>query len=120
MWTDWPKKWTDAGLVGVTLKGIGLRIQLGHKPSDFCPAPILDNDFIVLDAYGLHEVAVNYCGCNAAPSRGRQLREARLYPNGEAAPHSVVSYNLAELLDAGAAPISMRARRARTTPHHRD
>ncbi|KAJ7453601.1 hypothetical protein B0H11DRAFT_1632399, partial [Mycena galericulata] len=91
--------WTSAGLVGVTLKGAGLRIQLGHKLYDFCPAPVPDNDFVILDASGLHEVSLDYCGCAGAPSRGHQLQNARFYPSHSTNPHTAVAYSAAELMD---------------------
>ncbi|KAJ7488630.1 hypothetical protein B0H11DRAFT_1664114, partial [Mycena galericulata] len=84
--------WTSSGLVGVTLKAAGLRIQLGHKLYDFCPAPVADNDFVIMDASGPHEVSLNYCGCAEAPSRGRQLRNARFYPSQEKIPRTAVAY----------------------------
>ncbi|KAJ7497826.1 hypothetical protein B0H11DRAFT_2226466 [Mycena galericulata] len=104
--------WTSSGLVGVTLKGAGLRIRLGHKLYDFCPSPIRDNDFVILDASGLHEVSLDYCGCDTAPTRGRQLLNARFYPSNDGAPRTAVAFSVAELMDPGAVPISMRPRRA--------
>ncbi|KAJ7506967.1 hypothetical protein B0H11DRAFT_1705876, partial [Mycena galericulata] len=68
--------WTNTGLVGVTLKTAGLRIRLGHRLGDLCPERIVDNDFVIIDKDGLHEVAIDYCGCEPRRSRGRQLRDA--------------------------------------------
>ncbi|KAJ6532329.1 hypothetical protein DFH09DRAFT_1326117 [Mycena vulgaris] len=87
-------------LKGVTLKGLGLRIQLGHGTAAVCPDPIPDDDFTILDMHGGHEVSLNYCGCHLAPQRGQQLMEARLYPlpwQGQSwiHPHSAVTFEVA-------------------------
>ncbi|KAJ7434609.1 hypothetical protein B0H11DRAFT_2238426 [Mycena galericulata] len=103
--------WTSSGLVGVTLKGAGLRIPLGHNLDDPCPTPVRDSDFSIMDLSGVHEVCLEYCGCPTAPSRGRQLQNARFYPSQNNTPHSAVHFSVAELMDIGAAPVSMRSGR---------
>ncbi|KAJ7438373.1 hypothetical protein B0H11DRAFT_2254659 [Mycena galericulata] len=105
--------WTNTGLVGVTLKTAGLRIQLGHRLNDFCPQRIPDNDFVIMDTDGLHEVAIDYCGCDTHRSRGRQLRDARFYPSGDTLPRTAVVFTMAQLFDKGVVPITMRVRRPR-------
>ncbi|KAJ6535891.1 hypothetical protein B0H10DRAFT_1657134, partial [Mycena sp. CBHHK59/15] len=72
--------WSGTRLVGISLKILGLRMQLGHRVGDFCPVPIPDNSFIILNAHGIHEVSVDYCGCNDAPTKASQLRAARMLP----------------------------------------
>ncbi|KAJ7440332.1 hypothetical protein B0H11DRAFT_2253097 [Mycena galericulata] len=99
---------TISGLAGVTLKGAGLRIQLGHRLYDFCPNRIPDNNFVILDTDGLHEVSLDYCGCtNPVRSRGRQLRDAKFFPAGDENPRTAVAFKLAQVAD-GAMPTSMR------------
>ncbi|KAJ6500301.1 hypothetical protein DFH09DRAFT_1336195 [Mycena vulgaris] len=85
---------------GTSLKMMGLRIQLGHGTAGFCPQPILDGDFSILDMYGSHDVSINYCGCDKAPTLGDQLKDARLYPlpwNRQSwlNPHSAVTFEVA-------------------------
>ncbi|KAJ7510735.1 hypothetical protein B0H11DRAFT_2215479 [Mycena galericulata] len=103
--------WTNTGLVGVTLKTAGLRIRLGHRLGDLCPERIVDNDFVITDTDGLHEVAIDYCGCEPRRSRGRQLRDARFFPSGDTSPRTAVAFTMAQLLYTGTAPITMRVRR---------
>ncbi|KAJ7500924.1 hypothetical protein B0H11DRAFT_2225313 [Mycena galericulata] len=99
---------TLSGLAGVTLKNAGLRIQLGHRLYDPCPTPIADNNFVILDADGLHEVALDYCGCtNPVRSRGKQLRDAHFFPEGDTNPHTAVAFKLAY---GTAVPASMAMR----------
>ncbi|KAJ7785627.1 hypothetical protein B0H16DRAFT_1294468, partial [Mycena metata] len=47
-----------------SLKSLGLRVQLGHRPGEKCASPLqLHPDFVVLHSNGIHEVAVNGCDC---------------------------------------------------------
>ncbi|KAJ7471579.1 hypothetical protein B0H11DRAFT_2237131 [Mycena galericulata] len=102
---------TLPGLAGVTLKTAGLRIQLGHPLYAVCPTPIPDNNFVILDADGLHEVALDYCGCtNPVLSRGKQLRDARFFPDNDLTPRTAVAFKLAY---GSAVPTSMRVHRRR-------
>jgi len=51
------KKWNGQFFETVTLKSLGLRIQLGHPTGQCCPTPqrAFNDDFVVLDVYGIHE-----------------------------------------------------------------
>ncbi|KAJ7503647.1 hypothetical protein B0H11DRAFT_2222275 [Mycena galericulata] len=107
------KMWTNTGMVGVTLKTAGLRTQLGHRLNDFCPERIPDNDFVILDTDGLHEVAIDYCSCEPRRSHGIQLRDARFFPSGDSSPRTAVAFKMAQLADKGTVPITMRKTRVR-------
>jgi hypothetical protein len=109
---------TATGLEAANLRLLGLRIQLGHKPSDFCPNPIGDNHFLILDAHGLHEVNLDYCGCPATPTRRDQLLAARLYPCGDG-PRTAVAFEMANLHEAWSPPASMRVRNPKGGPPHK-
>ncbi|KAJ7441787.1 hypothetical protein B0H11DRAFT_2251850 [Mycena galericulata] len=42
----------------------GLRVQVGHRVRKTCSVPIASNkNFVVLHDNGIHEVAVDFCGC---------------------------------------------------------
>jgi hypothetical protein len=108
--------WTGTNLAGMSLKTLGLRMQLGHSPGNLCPTPIPENRFMILDAHGIHEVSLDYCGCPDAPTRGNQLQAARLYPGSGTT--NAVAYELAYLQDAWSTPISMRpAKHQKRTPN---
>jgi hypothetical protein len=104
--------WTGTKLVGMSLKLLGLQMQLGHAIGDFCPTPIADNTFII-NVHGIHEVSLDYCGCADAPTQGQQLLAARLHPGKGTT--NTVAFQLAHLQDAWSAPISMRPRSAKKT-----
>ncbi|KAJ7467367.1 hypothetical protein B0H11DRAFT_2239348 [Mycena galericulata] len=105
---------TTTGFEGVTLKTAGLRIQLGHPLYDFCTNRIPDNDFVILDADGLHEVALDYCGCSdPIRSRGAQLRDAQFFPSGDTAPRTAVAFKMAQMAQSGVVPTTMQVVRRR-------
>ncbi|KAF7312981.1 CxC2 domain-containing protein [Mycena kentingensis (nom. inval.)] len=58
------EKWTGAYFARHSLRACGLRIQFGHATGHRCPIPRRGrNDFVVIGDDGIHEVAVDFCGC---------------------------------------------------------
>ncbi|KAJ7775286.1 hypothetical protein B0H16DRAFT_1712863 [Mycena metata] len=81
--------WKDGKFERMTLKALGLRIQLGHgKPNNArlrqgrCANPerAIDDDFVLIGVHRIHEVAVDFCGCETAQPHDIQLLRARWYP----------------------------------------
>ncbi|KAJ7734404.1 hypothetical protein B0H16DRAFT_1467534 [Mycena metata] len=76
--------WEAEFFVKVSLADLGLRIQMGHPPYERCSAPERANsEFVVLHTNGIHEVNVDFCGCehaNAAGSPDIQLLRAGWFP----------------------------------------
>ncbi|KIL56864.1 hypothetical protein M378DRAFT_188510 [Amanita muscaria Koide BX008] len=74
--------WNGSFFERVTLKSLGLRIQLGHPLGDPCPLPVppSGNSFTVIDTSGVHEVGVDFCGCGIHGTTVQQLLRHRLYP----------------------------------------
>lgn len=72
----------DTHFTTVTLKSLGLRLQLGHAIGDLCcnPKCAFGDDFVVMDTTGIHDVALDFCGCESAQSHIKQLLRARLFP----------------------------------------
>ncbi|KAJ7486368.1 hypothetical protein B0H11DRAFT_1721689 [Mycena galericulata] len=57
-------KWSGGTFVKSTLASLGLRVQVGHPMYKACSVPIAANkNFVVLHENGIHEVAVDFCGC---------------------------------------------------------
>ncbi|KAJ7059133.1 hypothetical protein C8F01DRAFT_1370735 [Mycena amicta] len=79
-----PEEWNGVHFESRTLKGLGLRVQLGHwdDPAHTCPQPhrASGDDFLVIDTNGIHEVGLDFCGCfrNGPPTE--QLLRAGIYP----------------------------------------
>lgn len=62
--TDHCQMWNGTFFQHITLKKLGVRIQLGHNPGERCynPRPTAGDDFMVIGLNGVHEVALDFCG----------------------------------------------------------
>ncbi|KAG1818597.1 uncharacterized protein BJ212DRAFT_1446417 [Suillus subaureus] len=51
----------------MTLKSLGMQIQLGHNPGHWChnPHPSSGDSFVMIDEHGIHEISLDFCGCFA-------------------------------------------------------
>ncbi|KAJ7085995.1 hypothetical protein B0H15DRAFT_923193 [Mycena belliarum] len=82
------------------LKDVGLRVQLGHLPHERCPGPEAANSgFVALHTNGIHEVAVDFCGCEGASSAGPhnvQLLRAGWFPATDERPQTCASLAVLE------------------------
>ncbi|PPQ77173.1 hypothetical protein CVT26_008093 [Gymnopilus dilepis] len=74
------EKWNGQKFTSVSLKSLGLKIQLNHSGS-FCENPIpAQSNMLILHTNGIHEVALSYCGCTRAIPHNIQLLRRQLYP----------------------------------------
>ncbi|EIW74481.1 hypothetical protein CONPUDRAFT_67519, partial [Coniophora puteana RWD-64-598 SS2] len=92
------KYWNGKYFERSSLNRLGLRIQLGHSPGRTCVNPVcsFDDDFVVMDSHGIHEVGLDYCGCETAASKYRQLLRARLFPATVTEPKTAATFRLLE------------------------
>ncbi|KAF8066636.1 hypothetical protein FPV67DRAFT_1417508 [Lyophyllum atratum] len=74
------ERWTGTYFEKASLKSIGLRVLLGHPLDDSCPIPYPVNDFVVVHTNGIHEVAVDFCGCQQAKPHIVQLLRYHWFP----------------------------------------
>ncbi|KAG1803228.1 uncharacterized protein BJ212DRAFT_1285241, partial [Suillus subaureus] len=76
------KQWQDGYFHSTTLKHLGLHIQLGDHTNQPCcnPKPAQEDDFVVINVHGIHEVVLDFCDCTNAPSHYRQLLCCCLFP----------------------------------------
>ncbi|KAJ7609754.1 hypothetical protein DFH06DRAFT_1016897 [Mycena polygramma] len=90
-----PEMWDGECFVEVTMKSLGLRIQLGHgrngtgngdkeKRDDFC----------VVDSNGIFEVGLDFCSCGLAESHDIQLLRARLFPATSTNPATAATFGV--------------------------
>lgn len=81
-----------------SLKALGLRVQLGHPVGEICnlPVPAFNNDFVVLDDHGLHDVAVDFCGCTKIKDHTVQLLRCGWYPATVGVPKTAATFRLLE------------------------
>ncbi|KAJ7641080.1 hypothetical protein FB45DRAFT_1021856 [Roridomyces roridus] len=75
--THFVEKWNDKHFVKkrTWLRELGLRVQLGHPPGVVCPhRTTAASDFTLYDITGVHEIAVDFCGCHTVLSEDSQLQ----------------------------------------------
>ncbi|KAF8153587.1 hypothetical protein K438DRAFT_1622801, partial [Mycena galopus ATCC 62051] len=79
----------------VTLKSLGLRIQLGHGRNGICPGTKCSReDFCIVDSNGIHEVALDFCSCGRAEDHDVQLLRNRLYPATTTSPATAATFGV--------------------------
>ncbi|KAJ7761388.1 hypothetical protein B0H16DRAFT_1456135 [Mycena metata] len=88
--------WTGGTFEHKMLKGMGLRIQLGHwhDIDRHCsvPSPSKGKDFVIIDIHGVHDVALDYCGCRLGGHPTVQLLRAQLWPATSTNPQTAVTF----------------------------
>ena len=92
------QRWKDSKFEEVTLKSMGLVVQLNHS-STFCEHPIPSHSaMLVLHSNGIHQVALRYCGCSKAIPQHLQLLRRGLYPASQLSVKTCASFQLLDLL----------------------
>ncbi|KAJ7315117.1 hypothetical protein DFH08DRAFT_715859 [Mycena albidolilacea] len=98
--------WIDARFFEtVTLKSLGLRIQLGHGRYGTCPGTLAKraaaadarvpwDEFCIVDSNGVHEVGLDFCTCSLAETHDVQLLRARLYPATTTKPATAATFRV--------------------------
>ncbi|KAJ7446041.1 hypothetical protein B0H11DRAFT_2162501 [Mycena galericulata] len=88
-------RWSGVFFTKTSLKTLGLCIQLGHPPGQRCANPQAGNqDFVVIHDNSIHEVAVDFCGCDRenAGLPYIQLLRAGWYPATEHRPQTAATF----------------------------
>ncbi|KAG1855591.1 hypothetical protein F4604DRAFT_1883229 [Suillus subluteus] len=92
------KQWKDNFFHMVSLKSLGLRVQLGHRPGEECNnhRAAYDNDFVVINIHRIHEIKLDYCGCRHAPSHYKQLLHLQWFPATMINPRTAATFAVIE------------------------
>ncbi|KAG1878448.1 hypothetical protein C8R48DRAFT_745161 [Suillus tomentosus] len=87
--------WNGTSFQVTMLKALGVRFQLGHPIGIQCinPKSASNNDFVVLDCNGVHEVGLDFCGCRSAQPHITQLLRVRLFPSTTTDPKSAATFS---------------------------
>ncbi|KAF8120414.1 hypothetical protein EV363DRAFT_1190282 [Boletus edulis] len=90
--------WNGNFFESTSLKALGLRVQLGHKPGDPCynPDRSFDDTFVIIDTAGIHTIALDFCGCEHAPSQFQQLLRFSWFPATTSRPRTAATFRLLE------------------------
>lgn len=81
----------------VSLKELGLRIQLGHRVGEKCVNPdrSTEDEFVVLDHGGIHTVCLDFCGCGKhTQSHTTQLLRVGWFPASVKNPRTAATFRL--------------------------
>ncbi|KAJ7862019.1 hypothetical protein B0H14DRAFT_3444990 [Mycena olivaceomarginata] len=93
--------WTGSLFVQTSLKVLGLRVQFGHPPGEYCASPDTGRKgFVVLHSNGIHKVNVDFCGCEHQGRAGAldtQLLRGGWYPASEERPQTCMTFAALEL-----------------------
>lgn len=88
--------WNGVYFENVTLKSLGLRVQLGHDIHHSCanPKPAFNDDFVVIDNFGIHSIGLDYCGCETAQEKTTQLLRASWFPATNVSPKTAATFRV--------------------------
>ncbi|KAF8835995.1 hypothetical protein BDN67DRAFT_992252 [Paxillus ammoniavirescens] len=92
------KYWNQRHFKRVTLKSLGLHIQLGHAIDDLCcnPKRAFADEFVVMDTNGIHEVGLDFCECGTVQTHIKQLLRAHLFPATVTDPKTAATFCMLE------------------------
>ncbi|KAJ3528621.1 hypothetical protein NMY22_g9332 [Coprinellus aureogranulatus] len=94
--------WHGSCFDKISLKELGLRIQLGHPTREMCrhKQPAKADDFVILDLDGIHEVGLDFCGCGMTElDHVAQLIERHLFPSTILQPKTAATFCLLEYFE---------------------
>ncbi|KAG5650355.1 hypothetical protein H0H81_012536 [Sphagnurus paluster] len=89
------QQWSGSYFECITLKSLGLRMQLNHAPGEWClrPQAAKEDCFVIVDLDAIHEVALDFCSCHHTIPFTLQLLCVRLYPVTGTRPTSAVTFH---------------------------
>lgn len=88
------QKWSGTSFIKLTLKELGLRIQLNHMSMKCSNPEPSHKDFVILHTNGIQGIAVDFCGCTQSVPKIRQLLRRGLYPATQENPRTCATFNL--------------------------
>ncbi|KAG2046999.1 hypothetical protein BDR06DRAFT_1014253 [Suillus hirtellus] len=90
--------WNGTSFQTTMLKALGVRFQLGHPIGVQCVnlIPTFNDDFVILDYNGVHEVGLDFCGCESAQPHITQLLRVCLFPATTLDPKSAATFRMLE------------------------
>ncbi|KAF7292129.1 CxC2 domain-containing protein [Mycena indigotica] len=92
--THFIEKWTGVYFMRISSRELGLRIQFGHLLGQTCPLPRTGRpDFVIIADNGIHEVGVDFCGCQNSDPNYIQLLKAGYYPATTSSPRTCATFS---------------------------
>ncbi|KAI0060628.1 hypothetical protein BV25DRAFT_1806815 [Artomyces pyxidatus] len=89
--------WNGSFFESVSLRALGLDVQLGHAAGQRCKFPEAGPaDFIVIHSNGIHSVSLLFCGCTRVERRVQLLRAA-WWPATPLDPHTAATFSVLDM-----------------------
>jgi hypothetical protein len=92
------QEWRDSHFVTILLKALGLHVQLGHPAGECCllPERVFNDDFTLIDTNGVHEIGLDFCGCETTQTHTRQLLCTTWFPSTTANSRTATTFRILE------------------------
>ncbi|KAG2128024.1 uncharacterized protein EDB93DRAFT_1243611 [Suillus bovinus] len=92
------QKWNGQYFEKISLKTLGLHIQLGHTTDERClnPHRAFKDDFVIIDTHGIHKVSLDFCDCAIAESHVQQLLRISWFPSTTSDPKTTATFHVLE------------------------
>ncbi|KAJ3965283.1 hypothetical protein EV361DRAFT_873331 [Lentinula raphanica] len=90
-------KWNGKFFERVSLRSIGVFVQLGHNARTVCPNPKVVENFTVIHINGIHCIRLQYCSCPNQFLAGewwQQLLRHRWFPATHIEPQTAATYQV--------------------------
>ncbi|KAG1888680.1 hypothetical protein F4604DRAFT_1877221 [Suillus subluteus] len=90
------QQWNNVFFKVASLKTLGLQVQLGHPVSQPCILlqPAFNNDFVLIDTKGIHEIGLDFCGCETSEIHVKQLLCYGWFLSTSTDPRTVATFRL--------------------------
>ncbi|KAG2037116.1 hypothetical protein BDR03DRAFT_982484 [Suillus americanus] len=91
-------KWTGSSFAALSLKQLGLWVQLGHPIGEECllPQHAFNDNFTLIHTNGILKIRLDYCGCNTAQTHTTQLLRAAWFPATTSEPRMAATFQILE------------------------
>ncbi|KAG1807216.1 hypothetical protein EV424DRAFT_1543991 [Suillus variegatus] len=78
--------------------GSAYRVQLGHPIGEECllPQRAFNDDFTLIHTNGIHEIGLDYCGCDTAHTHTTQLLRVAWFPATTSKPRTAATFQILE------------------------
>ncbi|KAG2358779.1 hypothetical protein BDR07DRAFT_1452576 [Suillus spraguei] len=75
------EEWTGQFFQRISLKTMGLHVQLGHTIGERCilPKKAFNDEFVLIDTNGVHEIRLDFCGCMTSQTHTKQTSAYEFY-----------------------------------------
>ncbi|KAG1868451.1 hypothetical protein F4604DRAFT_1881562 [Suillus subluteus] len=90
------QEWSNSCFTAVSLKDLGLCVQLGHFAGDSCllPEQAFNDDFTLINTNSIHTIGLDFCGCKTAQTQTKQLLRATWFPATTVDPHTAATFRI--------------------------